>query len=238
MCSSAVSFSSWSWSWPSWSSSACIPSVSSSGRALSPQGLQQVQGLQVGVHRLFQGAGHPAVRLAPHIQEQVTGGQVQQVGGRGLVAVEIHPGVLEPDQLHAGQVSHHLPGPVIDREDGGHHPQGFFLPGSASGRGAGGAGRAAGAAGQDCSPQAKGHQGGQDAEFLSHDNLRDREITPCSEFATCLRNDYTQLTTPLSTTFYRKVLLFTLYHPPLRLTLHLQPTKGMRKPKEGGALLQ
>ena len=133
-----------------------------------PQHVQQADHLHVLVDGLLQSVVHPVVRGAAHIQEQIAGGHQQHILGGGLVAVHIDAGVLQPDQFDAGHLAQHLPSPVVDGEDGGHHPQGGFVPAAGGGGRAGvfGGGRAA--PGQQGQGEAGRRQGGQGPFQFAH----------------------------------------------------------------------
>ena len=83
------------------------------------QHIQQLDHLHVRVHGLLQDILDPVIRLAADIDEQVAGGDGQDVRGGGLVAVEIDTIVQKEGQIHVLRfLAQDVPDPVVFREDG------------------------------------------------------------------------------------------------------------------------
>ena len=95
---------------------------------LVSQSLQKVDDLHVRVDGLLQGIVHPAVGLAAHIEEHVAGGNLHNILGCRLIAVQIHAGIQQHGELRVGYfLTENLPDPVIFRENGGDDLQFLFF---------------------------------------------------------------------------------------------------------------
>ena len=90
-------------------------------------GLHQVDHHHVWIHGFGQSVLDPLVALATHIGEHVAGGDLHDVLGGGLVAVQVHAVVQQHGDLDVVVVSDGLAHPVIDGEDGGHDAELFLL---------------------------------------------------------------------------------------------------------------
>ena len=55
-----------------------------------PQGLQQVDDLPVFARSAFQSVLHPFIRLAAYIDKQIAVGELDEIVGGGLIAVQVY----------------------------------------------------------------------------------------------------------------------------------------------------
>ena len=86
-------------------------------------GLNEVHHDHIRVHGLSQRVFHPLVALAAHVDEHIAGGDLHDVLGGGLVAVQIHAIVQQHGNLNVVVIPDYFTHPVIDGEDGGHHAE-------------------------------------------------------------------------------------------------------------------
>ena len=92
-----------------------------------PQDLQQVYDLPVLVASAFQSVLHPAVGLAAYIDKQVAVGELDEIVGGGLIAVQVNPLVQQHGDFGAVRlVPQNFTDPVVFREDGGDYADLLF----------------------------------------------------------------------------------------------------------------
>ena len=84
------------------------------------QGIHKVYNHHIGVHGFGQRVFHPRVALAADIHEGIAGGNLHDVLGGRLVAVQVHAVIQKHDDFDIFRVTYDFAYPVVDREDGGH----------------------------------------------------------------------------------------------------------------------
>ena len=100
------------------------------------QGFHQVHGAKLGVRGGGKHILGPFIAFPAHENEQVSGGNFQDIRGGGLEIVQVRAGIQQHGQFDVFQVfTGDFPYPVIDGENGGHHMDLFLRQGGAGKQG-------------------------------------------------------------------------------------------------------